>query len=107
MSQRDPLDRIRSTLLDIEDRRSRRLDYQRRWRESQRERLRIARAVEPDVILAPRLHQNPQYWEAPDGWHAAYLVWRVGPCADYTAAAMALREAMCLSAWDIAFAVQL
>ena len=42
----------------------------------------------------PTPDTNPIFWEAPDGWHAAYLVWRVGPCVDYTAATQALGEAM-------------
>jgi hypothetical protein len=107
-------------MIDVEERRQRKNEAARQWRKRNpdyyrqyREREREATRHELQVIRARRAslikvtpETNPVYWEAADGWHGAYLRWRVGPCADYTAAAMALCEAMRLSAWDIAMAHQ-
>jgi hypothetical protein len=103
-----------SKTLTVEERREKWRNYRNEYNARQRETLKVVRSKRRDVLafpkpvtlLKPTPDTNPMYWEAPDGWHGAYLVWRVGPCADYTAAAMALREAMTLSAWDIAFAVK-
>ena len=105
-------------MIDFETRRQRRNEYGRQWRKSHPDYYRQRREQKREATLAalrvmqayrvslikPTPQTNPMYWEAPDGWHGAYLVWRVGPCADYTAACLALSEAMTRTAWDIAFA---
>ena len=96
-------------MIDFEEHRRR---QQAQWREQQRRRterinteLRVLRSRRAALIKVTP-DTNPIYWEASDGWHGAYLHWRVGPCTDYTAATQALCEAMTVTAWDIAMAHQ-
>ncbi len=62
-----------------------------------------------DRLLATYADRHPTpathalFWEADDGWHGELFIWRVGPCENLTGAKMALRDAMIVTAWDIAF----